>query len=104
MSSDREYLRLDEVAERLGRPISTIRDLARRGKLPGAVKLGGGWLVHWESLNADLLARMQRPKQWRIVGRGDTQLPATVTEPGPGAEWALAELQRKLGVRLEPSR
>ena len=51
MSTDPEILTLNEAAELLRLTSSGARALARRGDLPGGVKVGGEWRVN----RADLL-------------------------------------------------
>jgi excisionase family DNA binding protein len=39
----RKTVGLAEVAEQLGKPEKTVRNLAKRGEIPGAFKLGNQW-------------------------------------------------------------
>ena len=49
-----EILTVDELAARLKVPSSTIEELARKGKLPGAFRVGKHWRFDLDRLRVDL--------------------------------------------------
>jgi excisionase family DNA binding protein len=50
-----EVLTADELAERLKVPRSTIEEMARGGKLPGAFRIGKHWRFDLDVLRANLV-------------------------------------------------
>jgi excisionase family DNA binding protein len=50
----REVLTADEIAEKLKVPKSTIEEMARAGKLPGAFRVGKHWRFDLDLLRAEL--------------------------------------------------
>ena len=63
MESPLPFLTISEVAVLLRRKATATYALAERGDLPGAVKLGGRWLIDREELLAGIkkARSMQRP-------------------------------------------
>ena len=60
MPTRRKTLTLKETAEILGISHWTVEDMARNGKLPGAFKLQGTWLVSKPALDAFLADPAQK--------------------------------------------
>ena len=54
---DRITLTIAEVSSALGVSERTIYEMARTGRLPGALRLGGRWLVRRDLLEKALEAR-----------------------------------------------
>jgi excisionase family DNA binding protein len=50
----REVLTADEIAEKLKVPKSTIEEMARAGKLPGAFRVGKHWRFDLDSVQTGL--------------------------------------------------
>ena len=50
----REVLTADEIAEKLKVPKSTIEEMARAGKLPGAFRVGKHWRFDLDLLSTEL--------------------------------------------------
>lgn len=50
----REVLTVDEIAEKLKVPRSTIEEMARAGKLPGAFRVGKHWRFDLDSVRTGL--------------------------------------------------
>ena len=46
-----EFISVEDAAEKLGYDKTSVTFLCRKGKLKGAVKIGGRWLIPSESVN-----------------------------------------------------
>jgi excisionase family DNA binding protein len=44
------FLNVKQVAEKLGLTEATIREGAKRGRIPGGRRIGGRWLFHEQTL------------------------------------------------------
>ncbi len=51
MSMDNEIITITEAAARLGIDASALRRRCEQGRLPGARRSGGTWLVEWPLVN-----------------------------------------------------
>ena len=51
-----EYLTISEVCEKLRLAERTVYEMVRKGRLPGATKVGGSWRIKREVLEAWLEA------------------------------------------------
>jgi excisionase family DNA binding protein len=56
-----EVLSADELSTRLKVPVSTIEELARKGRLPGAFRVGKHWRFDLDLLRASLPAEGHDP-------------------------------------------
>jgi hypothetical protein len=68
-----EWLTLDEAAERYRTTPSALRWRAQNGRLPGAVKDGGRWLVDVRAMDSSLAATV--PTLQETDGRAPRQRP-----------------------------
>src|SRR5688500_18815068 len=49
---DAQWLTAEQVAQRLGRHVVTVRKDLRTGRLPGGVRIGGSWRMRADALEA----------------------------------------------------
>ncbi len=54
-----EWLSLEETCRYLRVSEATLRRMLRKGHVPGAIKLGGLWRVHLDTLREGLLQTMK---------------------------------------------
>ena len=61
-----EWMNLKETGRYLNLSEPTLRRMLRRGRLPGAVKIGGLWRFHRATLDASLLGERgkEEPRGW----------------------------------------
>ncbi len=64
-----KFLTIQQVCERLQLAERTVYDLCRKGKLPGAAKVGGSWRVE----EAALLAFMKAGGEAQNTPEGNDQ-------------------------------
>jgi hypothetical protein len=72
-----EWLTLDEAAGRYRTTAGALRWRAQNGRLPGAVKDGGRWLVNARELDEALLAGTLRVPDKRGPRRANGRAPGT---------------------------
>ena len=72
-----EWLTLDEAAERYTTTAGALRWRAQHGRLPGAVKDGGRWLVNPRELDEALTVGSLRTSRNRGPRRANGRAPGT---------------------------
>jgi hypothetical protein len=73
------WLTLEEAAEHWRTTAGALRWRAQHGRLPGAVKDGGRWLVDARELDGELLGSLRGPRR---EGRAPVERPRPVARGG----------------------
>jgi hypothetical protein len=80
-----ERVPIEQAAAILGSPDRTVQDLAARGKIPGAAKIGGRW-----SFDVAKLRRLIKQRERETWQNGKRRPDATGGEISSGAKLRLA--------------